>query len=868
MKKVGVLVILVAIFLLSFDCFGDFTLEFSSKGIPFIRAVSAYKNGFLIYSLTKGFIYFDLKARKLESLQKLNALVGKNTVTFIRNYSNFIFLGTSKGVIVLDSELNLYDVVDKSKGLNDENITCLSLSDQYLYIGTRFWGVYQYDYVNKLLFKTPITSLEGLSDNSIRSIYFDNFNRIVASSEGISIFDNISRFFISYDSQSFPIFSKSINNLIFDGFSVWIGSSLGLVRFDVRSEIVSRTKVDSAILSMESMGNILLLGTYEGLIFYDTVNNSFFRNELGVFNALPISAISVYGDKIFISGDSKEGDFGVISVKDIPIVNITKAVYTSKNLLSIFADVLNSRAISKTAVRIYSFNLGREVPIQKINLNISDGKNKKIIDIDTSTLLSDVYILELEYQYKTEKFRSSMSFFVDNLPPVISISPVPPSTSEKRIIISGKFKDSDMNGMIFKNENSEFRGVFDNISRTFFGNVDLLIGSNNISVVSYDVFGNYSTNSVFVIFDDVKPEIVSLDGSTLIERNGVFSFKVIEKYFDRVTFSENVKNVNITSDKDGVFVSFSLSKKDLTNISVYAYDKAGNVSKKDFQVKFEEFKNDVVVKYVPEKVYSQFLPFEVRFDGDFSRAIVYLQGRVYLALEKPKGTFSTNLLLESGMNVIKIEAFPVVGNIISKVYKVEFIQTVVAKKTVDVPTVVGDFVPKSDYLKLKEDYEKLLARVEELEKMLKSRTTVVEGKTYVIKVEENELFPAIIQVSYNPTVDNFSKISKKIYGSESFSAYFYYFFSNNELVKEFLERTGTIFVPNKKLMYQIVRKGSELVLVSIGRIIQEYMMRYLGKEYSGSFPDDIRKINNNTFIAGQTRINFYKEGKFIRVNMD
>ncbi|MGC8870753.1 MAG: hypothetical protein ACP5PT_06665 [Brevinematia bacterium] len=120
-----------------------------------------------------------------------------------------------------------------------------------------------------------------------------------------------------------------------------------------------------------------------------------------------------------------------------------------------------------------------------------------------------------------------------------------------------------------------------------------------------------------------------------------------------------------------------------------------------------------------------------------------------------------------------------------------------------------------------------------------------EVKTVIIEKSSIYDTSSIVKVNYDPNVDNFSKISKKLYGSESFSPYFYYLLKSTN-ISSLVSEKGIIVLPSKKLMESIIKLGDLKVFEVISYLIEYQINRELGKNF------DIKSFlkNKNLNLAG------------------
>jgi hypothetical protein len=813
-------------FILPYFAFSQDEIRVQYKGRVaegYIKFSTSFKNGFVLATPKK--VYFvDFKGGirqvfDVSSFSKTSFITSLSSTYKVSKY-NFVVVGTSEGVLILNENFSLFRAITDKDGLKDKNITSLGVQGNYLYIGTKFWGFYIYDFSRNVLLSKPITAIDGIVDNSIRHIYLSPFDRVISTSEGISIYDFITYTYIGYDSTEFPVLSGTVNVTIAYGDVVFVGTTLGLFRFDRRAEKIYKTSFSSPVFSMEMYGNLLLIGSYEGFFIYDIEKDFYYSQGIAELSGKIISTVSLNSNYIFVGSDDKSGNYVLFS-SDLPNVKVLNVEYPSKGNILVTVEEVNIDKIKGYQVLAESFNIGKTYDM-KFKRSQKDGFS--LFDLSLKELRDDLYIMNLSYFTSKGKFTSRDMFLVDNSPPSISFSPVPLFVNKSSLTIVAKLNTLDLKeAKVILNKDKVFVMDIDISSARISGDVQLNDGTNEILVVSSDNFGNFSTNRFVTILDTVSPVILSMDGDKIVERDGVFKVKVVERYIDRVVFSVRVTNLVERKQSDGVEYSFSIADRNVDKVKVVAYDLAGNSTSKDFSVVFSSVFADIVLPNLPDKVFDKKLAFDVRLDGKFSKVFVYKQGILVNAIDSPQDRFRVELELDSGINIVRFEGISLNGNLVQKSLKVEFVskgQTFLA--TAQSPIVSDDIE------KLKKENEELRRKIAELEEMIRKLSSGQKVVVYKeVEKDKDEInFPALIKVPYNPSIDNFMKISKSLYGSDAFSSYFYYIL-NGTSTPELVSKKGYVLVPNKELMKSLVRKGDKDLFSAVSAIVEFYISREL-----------------------------------------
>lgn len=793
---------------------------YQGKVGDFIKCSTSFKDGF-IFSTPRKIFYFDIKTKKLTELTQISGKVN-SIITSLFSYSNYLFVGSASGVFVFLDNFSFYTYIGTNEGLKDLNTTSLFADDRFLYIGTRFNGVYLFDYKTKVLQKLPFSVIDGLVDNFVRNMFLTSFDKVIASPNGFSVFDYVSYLFLPYSSREYPVLSESVFCVLPYGETIFIGSSLGLFAFDRRTENLSKTVFTSPVFSFSQIGNNLIMATYDGVVLYGVNNQSISY----LSSTLVADTISVNGNKIFSGFDTKEGNFIIYEYQE-PFLKLSSLTFPSKGNVQIILDSYKVEKIKNISLSLTSLNIGRKIDV---NVNSFKSANNIIINFSVTNIPDDTYILTISYFNGTKIEMIKDILIVDNYPPNPSFSPIPLFYNQKSLTLIGKLQNSDINYVNLFVNKEKVQVELNLTEKKIISTIPLIEGSNKIDVVMGDNFNNVVTNSFLCIVDMVSPSIVSMDGDVLVERDDGFQVKVIDRYVDRVVFSEKVSNLVDGTEFDGKVYKFSFVDRNIQKVKVIAYDKAGNTSSREFNVKFLDLSGSIVLD-APTTTKVSNVSLKVSFQGNFSKAFVYKQGIIIASLGSVKN-FVTNISLDVGKNFIKVEGFLDKGGIISESRVIEYVPEVSYQYSQVYPS-KNESATSLDKLrvelnKLRKENEELKIKLAELEEYIKKMTEGKEVKTVVVKQSTIYDLSSIVKVNYDPSVDSFSKISKKLYGSESFSSYFYYLLKGTSVSSIVVEK-GLLVLPSKKLMESIVKFGDMEIFEVISTLIEYQINRELGK---------------------------------------
>lgn len=436
--KIKSLLVLILLFSIVFNGFSQIVQIYSSQVNDFVKSSTPFLKGF-VFSTPKKLYFFDVGSGRLQEIKTLENRLGDDVITTVCSFSNVLFVGTSKGVFVMNDRFSLVYEINAKTGLKDLNITSLYADDRNLYIGTRFWGVYVFDYLNNNLYNTPITVVNGIVDNYIRDIKFSSFDSLVASYDGFSLFDYVSHLYLGYSSKEYPVLSGTILSMLPYGDTVVLGTSLGLFYFDKRTEQLIKKGFNSSIFSMDIVGNTLVMATYDGVVFFNIITGNYEYATDEKLREPVASTVSVLENKIFVGFDNKKGTFAVFEYRK-PFLKFQKIKYLSKDKVSVILSGSQLESIKKVDISLVSLNIGK---IFTPKISIQTSRNTMNITFSTTNLVDDVYVMSIDYFYDTQKETIKDIIVVKTKPPTVLFSPIPLFYNQRKIDLVGRLGSSD-----------------------------------------------------------------------------------------------------------------------------------------------------------------------------------------------------------------------------------------------------------------------------------------------------------------------------------------------------------------------------------------------------------------------------------------
>lgn len=274
--------------------------EYDSKnGISSDRIYCAAKDsyGYLWFGTEFGLNKFNPETTIFEkyfSGSKKGKLTD-NTIRFIfEDTDSLLWIGTNSGLNKYDRKNNNFYGIKLDNGYNRINYILAGNNDSTLWIGTSFYGLYEfnkYDFTFKK-YKPAVQHSKIDFENNINSMQWVDENFIyLATDKGLIIFDSINKKFIDVKSLLFerhPFSSDILTDIkIMPDSSMWISTwKDGIIIFDKNKKPIANIKKDS--YSSDNISNnrilkifidrqnIVWLGTYSGGINkYDVTTQKF-----------------------------------------------------------------------------------------------------------------------------------------------------------------------------------------------------------------------------------------------------------------------------------------------------------------------------------------------------------------------------------------------------------------------------------------------------------------------------------------------------------------------------------------------------------------------------------------------------------------
>ena len=151
-----------------------------------------------------------------------------------------LWLATAQGVArYRPNEANAglrWKVFSKKDGLADEETTAVAIDEEYVWVGTRYWGVMRFDKRQQVWRSAPYTPIDGLGANRIHALAVDGDQIWAGTDDGLSVYDRYADLWTTYDASQ-GLTARQVTCVDSDGKNVWLGTYGGGLLRDRKSVV-------------------------------------------------------------------------------------------------------------------------------------------------------------------------------------------------------------------------------------------------------------------------------------------------------------------------------------------------------------------------------------------------------------------------------------------------------------------------------------------------------------------------------------------------------------------------------------------------------------------------------------------------------
>ena len=166
-----------------------------------------------------------------------NSLSSNSITCFYEDFNGTIWIGTDKGINILNNN-NQFNSFNEEIYLNNKNIVSILQEDKYLWIATKYNGIYIYDNITGILIDRIDNSNNNtinLSNQYIKSLFKLNDNWIVIITNKGLISINTSEGLYKYHLVE-EGYSSELNYLYNDEENIWLASTSSFYSYNIITE--------------------------------------------------------------------------------------------------------------------------------------------------------------------------------------------------------------------------------------------------------------------------------------------------------------------------------------------------------------------------------------------------------------------------------------------------------------------------------------------------------------------------------------------------------------------------------------------------------------------------------------------------------
>ena len=206
----------------------------------------------LLYVAKANANLFDLGERYFQTIGDSTDIPEGVVTEIVQDKLGFMWFGTQSGLVRYNGySFKLFlPISGDESSLSGIYITALSVADDgRVWVGTQNNGVSVFDPVDKHFtrYQFSDTNKNGLSDNRVRAITFDNIGGVwIGTLNGLNYLPIGKNGFVQFDTKANNLSSNKIFSLLYSGEqTLWVGTDKGVNRYDKESGLFKPPFVDA-----------------------------------------------------------------------------------------------------------------------------------------------------------------------------------------------------------------------------------------------------------------------------------------------------------------------------------------------------------------------------------------------------------------------------------------------------------------------------------------------------------------------------------------------------------------------------------------------------------------------------------------------
>jgi hypothetical protein len=608
-----------------------------------IRTLMVFSDTLFFGTTTAGISLLNRIDERHSRLDRYDGLTNNAVTAFAQSFGR-IFIGTYRGLSVLNPSKHDLRAAPGGRNMKDDLILSMAIDGRYLWLGG-MGTLTRYDVRTDS--SISWTKENGAPEDFITAIdvYGDRlylatdgngivvFNKKVPSVKITNVEFRNRRGLIFGDvvgkdpvSQSWSFYSPLARNVVFNGGFVPNGQNNGvLAEWDLGQVIDGEYNLTLTVKDAAGVANETEVATntdtFDPEIALDEIASYTSVAELkisGTFREKNISRIILHPGNVNASINSTTRRFEG-GVKLYPGKNIVRATAYDRNgqhmeltRRLIFSDkpmtikiAPYAKAIRERIVLI-SGNVMSETPVK--SLTIFPGSQAVSVDRQTGAFTAQIPLTSFgqnSFVFKAEdagkkSAEEEVLIFLDNEGPVLSIDPLPDFTGDSLITISGTINSTDLGEISISPQGTPV--IIDSKRQKYSITRRLREGKNLFSITASDTLKNISQKQVTVVRDVVKPRLTPIIVPSVITLE---NYTINGKYDEEniATIKAEPGGYKAVIDTSSFSYNLSINLSDGDNIfSITISDKAGNSSVTRLPILARLEKQETIVEKLKKKI--------------------------------------------------------------------------------------------------------------------------------------------------------------------------------------------------------------------------------------------------------------------------
>ncbi|MGL5379095.1 ligand-binding sensor domain-containing protein [Clostridium sp.] len=285
----------------------------------------AGNDNFVFIGTNKGLTILDLKNKTSKNFDEKTGLTNKSIRSLYYDDLGYLWIGTSSGLYILN--LSNYEILDLTEVILKYSPNDSYISDIYKTTSGEYWigtfiqgGLIRINPESKnvLVYTTDDYDTNSISSNSIRCIIEDSSNNLwIGTSFGLNLLNTKTNDFKRYTTKD-GLSNNTIYGVLLDSDgNPWCSTNMGISKLNINTNIISTINITDGLQSNEFNGNA----------FFKSQNNKLLFGGINGFNIIAPETLKDDGAAYDIIFNKFK-----INGLEVPNIDNTKLSYDENNI--------------------------------------------------------------------------------------------------------------------------------------------------------------------------------------------------------------------------------------------------------------------------------------------------------------------------------------------------------------------------------------------------------------------------------------------------------------------------------------------------------------------------------------------------------